>query len=209
MSSPWTNQAISLIILTEQTTGFSGLFGYSPAPGAGNLIFSLSAAAGTDEYGNTYPQGLGVGASADPQISLMPLSGGAAQIQFPMAAVDLEAPAAITADADGASAAEMIINGPQLEGSGQNDFVQIQLWSNGSGIYPSAYLEFDYIAAGSGSYSASAIMTGTGWTFAQPVNLLGQVSPPSTPEFGAILYYYAGTLYALGSSGVPVALATT
>ena len=56
--SPWTNQVVSLIILTEETTGFSGLFGYSPTAGAGNLIFSLAAGAGTDPYGNTYPQGL-------------------------------------------------------------------------------------------------------------------------------------------------------
>lgn len=55
--SPWTNQNIALIILTEQVTGFSGLFGYSPTVGAGNLIFSLAAVAGTDPYGNTYPQG--------------------------------------------------------------------------------------------------------------------------------------------------------
>ena len=56
--SPWTNQAINLIVLTEQTTGFSGLFGYSPAVGAGNLIFSVAAAAGVDPYGNSYPQGV-------------------------------------------------------------------------------------------------------------------------------------------------------
>jgi hypothetical protein len=56
--SSWSNQAISLIVLTEQTTGFSGLFGYSPSVGAGNLIFSVAAKAGTDPYGNAYPQGL-------------------------------------------------------------------------------------------------------------------------------------------------------
>ena len=54
----WDNQAVSLIILTEQTTGFSGLFGYSPFPAAGNLIFSVAAAAGMDSYGNSYPQGM-------------------------------------------------------------------------------------------------------------------------------------------------------
>ncbi len=58
MASPWSNQVVSLIILTEATTGFSGIFGYSPSPGAGTLIFSLAAAAGTDPYGNPYPQGL-------------------------------------------------------------------------------------------------------------------------------------------------------
>lgn len=62
--SPWSNQVVSLIVLTEQTTGFSGLFGYSPTVGPGNLIFSLSASAGTDPYGNAYPQGLNLGAGA-------------------------------------------------------------------------------------------------------------------------------------------------
>jgi len=62
--SPWTNQAVSLIVLTEQTTGFSGIFGYSPTVAHGNLIFSLSAAAGTDPYGNAYPQGLNLGTGA-------------------------------------------------------------------------------------------------------------------------------------------------
>jgi hypothetical protein len=58
--SPWSNQVVSLIVLTEQTTGFSGLFGYSPTVGAGNLIFSVAARAGTDPYGNAYPQGLSI-----------------------------------------------------------------------------------------------------------------------------------------------------
>ncbi len=54
----WSDQAISLLVLDEETGGWSGIFGYSPAPGAGNLVFSLAAAAGTDPYGNTYPAGL-------------------------------------------------------------------------------------------------------------------------------------------------------
>jgi hypothetical protein len=58
MGNSWSNNTTSLIILVEQTSGFSGIFGYSPVPGLGNLIFSLSAAAGTDPYGNAYPQGL-------------------------------------------------------------------------------------------------------------------------------------------------------
>lgn len=52
--SPWTNQVVNLIVLTEQATGFSGLFGYSPTTGTNNLIFALDAAAGTDPYGNAY-----------------------------------------------------------------------------------------------------------------------------------------------------------
>lgn len=58
MGDPWSNQAVTLIILTEQVTGFSGLFGYSPAVGAGNLVFSVAATGGTDPYGNQYYAGL-------------------------------------------------------------------------------------------------------------------------------------------------------
>lgn len=56
--SLWSNQRTDLIILQEDVAGFSGLFGYSPSIGQGNLIFSLAAAAGIDPYGNPYPAGL-------------------------------------------------------------------------------------------------------------------------------------------------------
>lgn len=58
MAGSWSNSAVNLIELIEQVSGYSGIFGYSPAPGAGNLVFSLTAASGTDPYGNAYPQGL-------------------------------------------------------------------------------------------------------------------------------------------------------
>jgi hypothetical protein len=56
--SAWTNQIVSLIILSASATGFSGFFAYSPAPGAGNLTSSQAPAAGTDPYGNHYLAGV-------------------------------------------------------------------------------------------------------------------------------------------------------
>lgn len=56
----WSNQLQDLIILSAAQSGFSGFFVYSPAPGKGNLIGSWAAAAGTDPYGNHYPEGLDV-----------------------------------------------------------------------------------------------------------------------------------------------------
>lgn len=53
----WSNQAVTLILLVEDATGFSGLFAYSPSPGNGNLIFSVAATSGMDPYGNTYQAG--------------------------------------------------------------------------------------------------------------------------------------------------------
>lgn len=58
MSGTWSNQRVDLIILQEDVSGFSGIFGYSPSIGAGNLIFSVAAVAGTDPYGNSYPAGI-------------------------------------------------------------------------------------------------------------------------------------------------------
>ena len=56
--TPWSNQMVNLIILTEDTSGFSGIFGYNPEPGTGNLVFSVAAKAGTDPYNNAYPAGV-------------------------------------------------------------------------------------------------------------------------------------------------------
>lgn len=57
MAGSWSNDTQTLIVLVEEASGFSGVFGYSPAPGPGNMVSSLSAAAGTDPYGNDYPVG--------------------------------------------------------------------------------------------------------------------------------------------------------
>ena len=67
----WNNQAVSLIILTEAATGFSGMFGYSPAVGLGSLIFSIAAASGVDNYGNSYPQGVSSAVGAVSASSLL------------------------------------------------------------------------------------------------------------------------------------------
>jgi hypothetical protein len=48
----------SIIIVTGGAG--SGVFIYSPSPGAGNLIGSWAGSAGTDPYGNAYPKGLSV-----------------------------------------------------------------------------------------------------------------------------------------------------
>jgi len=58
----WDNQAVTELIVTVLTNGMSGIFGYSPEPGAGNLLFSLTAAPGTDQYGNAYESVLDIGA---------------------------------------------------------------------------------------------------------------------------------------------------
>lgn len=58
MPDPWSNQLISLLLIAAASSGFSGLFVYSPAPGKGNLIASVAASPGTDPFGNPYQQGI-------------------------------------------------------------------------------------------------------------------------------------------------------
>ena len=83
--SPWSNQVVSLIILTEQTGTFSGLFGYSPSAGAGNLVFSVAVAPGTDPYGNAYQSGItdysGANIWAQMLAGVINLNGAAGQYQ--------------------------------------------------------------------------------------------------------------------------------
>ena len=59
MAGSWSSLETNLIVLVEESSGYSGIFGYSPAPGLNNLVFSIAAAPGTDPYGNVYVAGIG------------------------------------------------------------------------------------------------------------------------------------------------------
>ncbi len=54
---PWNQNSFFTILIVSGGTG-SGVFVYSPKPGAGNLIASVAAQAGTDPYGNAYKAGI-------------------------------------------------------------------------------------------------------------------------------------------------------
>src|SRR5258708_7022195 len=54
----WQNQNVFPLLIINAWGTFTGLFVYSPAPGAGNLVDSVAAAAGTDPYSNAYLAGM-------------------------------------------------------------------------------------------------------------------------------------------------------
>lgn len=64
-----------IIIRGGQTIGGDALY-YSGAPAPGNLVLSISAAGGTDQFGNVYPPGLGVFASGSVLKAQISLTGG-------------------------------------------------------------------------------------------------------------------------------------
>lgn len=53
----WQNQVVFPLLIINASGTFTGLFVYSPSIGAGNLIASIAAQAGTDPYGNAYLSG--------------------------------------------------------------------------------------------------------------------------------------------------------
>lgn len=80
----WSNQSSSRLVLVVGSV-YSGVFFYDPTIGSGNLIVSLVPAAGTDPYGNTYAQGLTIGAPGGDQV-VIGLTGGQPLIYFPTGA---------------------------------------------------------------------------------------------------------------------------
>lgn len=57
MGSGWSSTVQTRVVITE-IDGSAGLFFYSPDVGAGTLVGSWTAQAGTDPYSNAYPAGL-------------------------------------------------------------------------------------------------------------------------------------------------------
>lgn len=54
----WNNSVFELLIVSAGGGPFTGLFVYSPAPGNGNLIASITASNGTDPFGNGFDAGI-------------------------------------------------------------------------------------------------------------------------------------------------------
>lgn len=88
----------------------SGIFFYNGTPAAGNLLISLASSAGTDSFGNVYPQGLDIMAAGKSVV--MGLTGGAPLLYF------VSGLAGIT---NGAALQDIILG----SGTGQYEFLQI------------------------------------------------------------------------------------
>jgi hypothetical protein len=162
--SAWTNQLLNLIILVAQNAGFSGFFVYSPVPGTGNLIGSWAAAAGTDPYGNPYPQGLQIGNTSAPAQVLITQSadGQAAEVSFPMPGQSLSnVPNIAGGVVLGGPLVNLLISGPAI--SAASDWVQIVQFSNDF-AGNEARCEFRYIDLG-GTAHVMGTYNGNEWVF--------------------------------------------
>lgn len=124
----WNNQLISLIVLTLPG-GYAGLFGYSPAPGPGNLVISVTAAGGIDPYGNPYPPGIQVGPASGPQVEIT--GGNPAFVSFPLNDAVFSSDPAIRGQIVGVGNPNrwgaVILSGAQIPNAAHKDYVQLGL----------------------------------------------------------------------------------
>lgn len=150
----WQTNVFNQIIIEGDN---SGVFMYKGKPGPGTLIGSWASVAGTDPYGNPYPEGLTVGTPATTQISLNNESDGSGQMSF-----------VIPGFFDGGvfSGTELnfaftTIFGPSNEAAGENDFVEVNLFSSDGTSY--ANMEMDWVDP-SGNIHNYATIDGTGFS---------------------------------------------
>jgi hypothetical protein len=145
-----------------------GVFVYQGTPGAGTLVGSWAADAGTDPYGNAYPRGFSVGKASGTQTQLIPSgAGGAAEISFPFASPAMSNTPNVAAGPNGPTGAELVISGPAIATAGSEDWVQIAMFANAGG--GSANLEFIYVDT-SGNANLMATLNDGGWTFTSAVD---------------------------------------
>jgi hypothetical protein len=135
------------------------------------LIISLASAAGTDDYGNTFPQGIQVGpGNGTAQVQILPgLASGIAQVIFPMPAAGLSNTPNTAAGLSGGGVPTLEISGPASGTAGDGDWVQFVLWAN-DGIGDTARAEFRYIDTSGGVHVIASYTSGA-WTFDAAVSL--------------------------------------
>jgi len=136
-----------------------------------SLIISIASKAGTDDYGNPFPEGIQVGSGTNQaQVQIIPgAGGGAAQIKFPLPAIALSnAPNMAAGIAD--NTAVQLISGPALSTTGKKDWVQLELWANDGGSNPSRF-QFNTIDTNGNVTDAGSLVNGSGWTFSDSVSM--------------------------------------
>jgi hypothetical protein len=127
-----------------------GIFVYSPTAGTGNLVVSIAAVSGTDQYTNAY-KGPGIeiqGAGDTGQSIFLGLVGPTAELQMPTGSGFEAAAANLFTGVVGSGATELMetgFSGPKGSTAGGTDWLQLLLSSNNQGATSSALSDMLYI----------------------------------------------------------------
>jgi hypothetical protein len=166
---------VATTVIVEGAKG--GIFVYSPSPGAGNLIGSWAAQAGTDQYGNAYPQGLAI---FNEFLTIKE----PARIEFPSGQAMEGTAANIAGGFNGSGTAEflqMLLSGPKGNPAGATDWVQIQLNSSDDGATTDANLAFIYVDI-SGTAHLYGTVDANGFSFTGDGQAADPTVSPTQPE---------------------------
>jgi len=166
---------VASFVIVEGVKG--GIFVYSPSPGAGNLIGSWAATAGTDEYGNAYPQGLAIFNEfltiKDP-----------AKIVFPSGQAMEGTAANIESSSNGSGTAQflqMLLSGPKGNPVGATDWTQIEFNSANDGATTDANIQLVYVDI-SGTAHLYGNIDANGFTFTGDGKASDPTISPTGPE---------------------------
>jgi hypothetical protein len=132
-----------------------------PPATARPLIIAAAPKAGTDVYGNAFPQGIQVGAGTGAQVQVVPLSGGA-QVRFPVPAPLLSNVPNLAALGTSAVQADLVLSGPALAAAGHQDWAQLVAFSSDGSAQ--ARLELRYVDT-TGTPAVTAEYNGSQWLF--------------------------------------------
>ncbi len=183
------------------------------------LLMSLATVAGTDDYGNAYGDGISVYKDAAKIQVHVNQSQDLPAIELPTGLATEQQQGSLYALPRNVGLANeqstLIVQGPESTHDGA--FVTIQLdasTANGSGAAANGQLVCNHTLQAywdSAGLHISNVLYGAAGviTIGDVVKLAPVGSTPATPASGCLLFYEGGTLYALGPSGNPVAIATT
>jgi len=169
---------------------------YSGTPASGNLIGAWSGASGTDSHGNSYPQGLSVGAAGTGQVLLFD-NGGQGVLSF----VNTGFGNGSLFGGVSGTYAYVVLTGPGNTVTGHTDYAENALFSS-DGVSSSASEEFIYWDANGSSHayslmncggfqiaagSIAAVQPGTGTSSTNPANTetWHYVGTSGQPGFGS------------------------
>ncbi len=164
--SAWSNQVVSVLIV-QSGCNFQGLFMYSPTIGAGNLIASLAAAAGTDPYGNAYPAGFTTGLNTSTQLQLASVAG-VGELNFLLNNANLTNGQLLSGITGNLATLE--IAGPQNNTATFKDFTILEFHSS-DGISTLADLSMFYVPSGGAAVNVG-FFDANQWVFSRSNILL-------------------------------------
>lgn len=184
---PGTPNIIRAFIVIISGGAGSGLFVYSPTVGAGNLILSVAGQPGTDPYGNAY-LGNGLAVYGSGFTEFLGLIGGVPELQFRTGLANESTPANLAGGVVGLGAAEtmqLLMSGPKGAAVGGQDWAQVYLISNNSGVTAPAQGQLRFI-------DTNGVVTNPLIWGVNGVSISNDATPPPANATGAALYGSSG-----------------